>query len=365
MQPVDSEIMHLFVQGDCSEMAETLLITGGAGYIGTHSLVELIDAGMRPVVFDNFSNSVPESLRRVERITGVCVPVVQGDIRDAKALDAVFAHYAQEGHPVSCVVHFAALKAVGESVSQPVRYYDNNVHGTLVLLEAMQRAGVRRIVFSSSATVYGEPVSLPYTEDHRIAPTNPYGSTKAMVEQVLQDLCQADPDFTAVTLRYFNPIGAHPSGLIGEDPQGDPNNLFPYITRVAVGRLAALSVFGDDYPTVDGTGVRDYLHVVDLARGHVKAVEYCASNKGFVAINLGTGRGTSVFELVDAFVATTGRAVPRKVSGRRPGDIASAWADASKAQQLLGWNAEYSIEQMCEDGWRWQSSNPQGYGPAE
>ncbi len=346
-------------------MNETLLVTGGAGYIGSHSLVELIAAGMRPVVFDNFSNSVAESLRRVERITGTSVPLIEGDVRDGAALDAVFARYAALGQPVSCVVHFAALKAVGESVSQPLRYYDNNVHGTLVLLEAMKRAGVGRIVFSSSATVYGEPVSLPYTEDHRIAPTNPYGATKAMVEQILQDLCVADPSFSAVTLRYFNPIGAHPSGLIGEDPQGDPNNLFPYITRVAVGRLPTLSVFGDDYPTVDGTGVRDYLHVVDLARGHVKAVEYAASAQGFVAVNLGTGRGTSVLELADAFTRTTGQAVPRRMCARRPGDIASAWADASRAQQLLGWKAVHSIEEMCADGWRWQSANPQGYGSSK
>ena len=255
-------------------MTDRLLVTGGAGYIGSHALVELINAGMHPVVLDNFSNSVPEALSRVERITGTRIPVVEGDVRDAATLDALFKQYASEGNPISCVLHFAALKAVGESVAQPVRYYENNVYGTLVLLDAMQRAGVKRIVFSSSATVYGEPVSLPYTESHRIAPTNPYGSSKAMVEQVLQDVCQADPDFSAVTLRYFNPIGAHPSGLIGEDPQGDPNNLFPYITRVAIGRLPALSVFGADYPTVDGTGVRDYLHVVDLARpstGNVKS----------------------------------------------------------------------------------------------
>lgn len=337
-------------------------MTGGAGYIGSHALVELISAGMQPVVLDNFSNSVPEALSRVERITGTRIPVVKGDIRDAGTLDTLFRQYADEGTPISCVLHFAALKAVGESVAQPVRYYENNVHGTLVLLEAMERAGVRRMVFSSSATVYGEPISLPYTEDHPIAPTNPYGASKAMVEQVLQDVCRADPGFCAVTLRYFNPIGAHPSGLIGEDPQGDPNNLFPYITRVAVGRLATLNVFGDDYPTVDGTGVRDYLHVVDLARGHVSAVRYASTAQGFVAVNLGTGRGTSVLELADAFTRVTGQAVPRKISERRPGDIAAAWADPSRARELLGWAAVHSIEDMCADGWRWQSSNPQGYG---
>ena len=342
-------------------MTQTLLVTGGAGYIGTHTLVELINAGMRPIVLDNFANSVPEALRRVERITGQPVPFVQGDVRDAGTLDALFARCRDQGRPVGCVLHFAALKAVGESVAQPLRYYDNNVHGTVVLLQAMQRAGVRRIVFSSSATVYGEPESLPYTEDHRIAPTNPYGATKAMVEQVLQDVCRADPAFCAVTLRYFNPIGAHPSGLIGEDPQGDPNNLFPYITRVAVGRLPALNVFGADYPTPDGTGVRDYLHVVDLAHGHVKAVAHAASASGFVAINLGTGRGTSVLELADAFTRVTGRPVPRNVCARRPGDIAAAWADASLAETVLGWRARYTIDEMCEHGWRWQSANPQGY----
>lgn len=342
-------------------MKQTLLVTGGAGYIGSHTLVELIAAGMEPVVFDNFSNSVPEALRRVERITGREIPVVRGDVRDGAALDAVFADCRAQGRPVACVLHFAALKAVGESVAFPLRYYENNVHGTAVLLEAMQRADVKRIVFSSSATVYGEPDALPYIESHRIAPTNPYGSSKAMVEQILRDVCAADPSFSAVTLRYFNPIGAHPSGLIGEDPQGDPNNLFPYITRVAVGRLAALNVFGDDYATPDGTGVRDYLHVVDLARGHVKAVEYAAGTAGFVAVNLGTGRGTSVLELTDAFVRVTGRSVARKIGPRRPGDIAAAWADPSLARSLLGWTAVHTIDEMCADGWRWQSGNPQGY----
>lgn len=343
-------------------MTQTLLVTGGAGYIGSHTLVELIQAGMRPVVFDNFSNSSLEAVRRVERITNNRIELIEGDVRDARALDAAFASIAAEGTPVSCVLHFAALKAVGESVAQPLRYYDNNVHGTTVLLEAMRRAGVRRMVFSSSATVYGEPEALPYQEDHRIAPTNPYGATKAMVEQILQDVCVADPEFSAVTLRYFNPIGAHPSGLIGEDPQGDPNNLFPYITRVAVGRLPELAVFGNDYDTVDGTGVRDYLHVVDLARGHVKAVSYANSATGFVAVNLGTGNGTSVLELVEAFSRVTGRTIPRRISARRPGDIAQAWADPTLARTLLDWVATHSIDQMCADGWRWQSDNPQGYG---
>lgn len=343
-------------------MTQTLLVTGGAGYIGTHTLVELIHAGLRPIVFDNFSNSSLEAVRRVERITGREITLIQGDVRDAAALDAVFVESAASGAPVSCVLHFAALKAVGESVAEPVCYYENNVHGTIVLLQAMRRAGVARMVFSSSATVYGEPQALPYREDHRIAPTNPYGATKAMVEQILQDVCRADPKFSAVTLRYFNPIGAHPSGLIGEDPQGDPNNLFPYITRVAVGRLPELAIFGDDYATPDGTGVRDYLHVVDLARGHLKAVEYANTATGFVAVNLGTGSGTSVLELVGAFSRVTGRAIPRRISARRPGDIAQAWADPTLARTLLGWSATHTIEQMCADGWRWQSGNPQGYG---
>lgn len=342
-------------------MAQTLLVTGGAGYIGTHTLVELVAAGWQPLVFDNFSNSSRAGLERVARIVGREIPWVQGDVRDAAALDAVFAACADKGEPVGCVLHLAALKVVGESIDQPVRYYDNNVHGTLVLLEAMARAGVHRIVFSSSANVYGEPQALPYTESHRISPTNPYGRSKSMVETILRDVATADAQYSAVVLRYFNPIGAHPSGLIGEDPRGVPDNIFPFITRVAVGRLPELSVFGDDYPTPDGTGVRDYLHIVDLARAHVKAVERAMARPGWLVTNLGTGRGTSVLELVAAFEAASGRRVPCRMVPRRPGDIAEAWADPALAAAELGWTAEFGIQAMCADGWRWQSGNPQGY----
>ncbi len=340
----------------------TVLVTGGAGYIGSHTLVELLEAGLDVVVFDNFSNSHPEALRRVERITGRRFDVVEGDVRDGAALDDLFARQARNGRPISCVLHLAALKAVGESVSEPLMYYDNNVGGSVQLLQAMRRAGVERFVFSSSATVYGEPQQLPYTEEHPIAPTNPYGTTKAMVEQILRDECRARGNLHAVVLRYFNPIGAHASGLIGEDPRGEPNNLFPYITRVAARRLPVLRIFGDDYDTDDGTGVRDYLHVMDLALGHLKAIEYVAhSAPGFTAVNLGTGRGTSVRELVRTFMEVTGVDVPCRVVGRRPGDVASAWADPSLARRLLGWECRYDLRTMCADGWRWQSQNPQGY----
>lgn len=346
-------------------MAQSVLVTGGAGYVGTHTLVELLQAGLDIVVFDNFSNSCAAALARVERITGSVIRFVRGDVRDAHALDELFAQQKKRGAPVACVLHLAALKAVGESVSHPLEYYDNNVSGSIRLLQAMRRANVRQMVFSSSATVYGEPQALPYTEQHRIAPTNPYGATKAMVEQILKDECAADPAFSAVVLRYFNPIGAHASGLIGEDPQGDPNNLFPYITRVAVGRLPVLQIFGNDYPTVDGTGVRDYLHVMDLASGHLRAIEHAARAPGFTAVNLGTGRGTSVRELVDAFTRVTGHDVPCKVGARRPGDIAEAWADPSLARQLLHWHAKFDIQTMCADGWRWQAQNPYGYAAEE
>ncbi|MBU4612721.1 UDP-glucose 4-epimerase GalE [Achromobacter sp. GG226] len=342
-------------------MAQTLLVTGGAGYIGTHTLVELVAAGWQPLVYDNFSNGSREALARVARIVGREIPCIEGDVRDGAALDAVFAQCASAGAPVTCVLHLAALKVVGESIEQPVRYYDNNVQGTLVLLAAMERARVRRFVFSSSANVYGEPEALPYTEGHRISPTNPYGRSKSMVETVLRDVATADPSFSAVVLRYFNPIGAHPSGLIGEDPRGVPDNIFPYITQVAVGQLAALSVFGDDYPTPDGTGIRDYLHIVDLARGHVKAVEYAMAHPGWLVTNLGTGRGTSVLELVAAFEKASGRPVPCRIAPRRAGDIGEAWADPSLAARTLGWTAQYDIDTMCADGWRWQSGNPDGY----
>jgi UDP-glucose 4-epimerase len=344
-------------------MDRTLLVTGGAGYIGSHTLLALIAAGYRPLVLDNHSNSAPEVLRRVERLSGVAVEFILGDIRDGKLLDGLFQKAAESGNPVECVVHFAALKAVGESVANPLAYYDNNVGGTTTLLAAMDRAQVRHLVFSSSATVYGEPVELPYSEQHRIAPTNPYGWTKAMVEQVLKDWAATGNDRRAVALRYFNPIGAHASGLLGEAPQGTPNNLFPFITQVAVGKREKLMVFGNDYDTVDGTGVRDYLHVEDLADGHVRAVQYASrAADSFSAINLGTGRGTSVLQLVRAFEQASGKTIACAMQPRRPGDIASAWADPALAYRLLGWKAERSIEQMCADGWRWQSQNPDGYG---
>lgn len=340
----------------------TLLVTGGAGFLGSHTLVELMSRGYDVVVLDNFSNSAVEALRRVEFLTGREVPYVVGDVRDAAVLDALFARYQAGPAPIRVVVHFAALKAVGESVAQPLRYYDNNVHGSVVLCQAMRRAGVRRMVFSSSATVYGEPEALPYTESHRIAPTNPYGQTKAMVEQVLRDQCVADPDWGAVTLRYFNPIGAHPSGVLGEDPRDVPNNLFPYLTRVAIGKLPRLQVFGTDYATPDGTGVRDYIHVVDLARGHVAAVERALATPGFEPVNLGTGRGTSVLQLVEAFARASGVAVPWQPAPRRAGDIAAAWADVRRAAEVLGWRAELGVDAMCADGWRWQSRHPDGFG---
>lgn len=343
-------------------MTTSLLVTGGAGYIGSHTLIELIAAGYKPLVLDNFSNSSPEVLRRVQELSGQAVEFVEGDIRDESALVALFEKRRLDQRPVEAVIHFAALKAVGESVEKPVEYYSNNVSGTLSLLRAMDRCAVRQLVFSSSATVYGEPMSLPYTEDHPFAPTNPYGHSKAMVEQILIDWCQASSDRSAVALRYFNPIGAHPSGRIGEAPQGRPNNLFPFITQVAVGKRDRLSVFGDDYDTVDGTGVRDYLHVVDLATGHVRAVDYMArGGRGFRGINLGTGRGTSVLGLARTFERVTGQKIPYEILPRRSGDIAQAWADPTLAATLLGWHANRDIEEMCVDGWRWQSQNPDGY----
>jgi UDP-glucose 4-epimerase len=332
-----------------------LLVTGGAGYIGSHTMVELLAAGHEVVCLDNFCNSLPEAVRRVEEIAGRPVELVEGDVRDAQLLERVFRR------PVDAVIHFAALKAVGDSVAQPLEYYGNNVNGTVALLRAMVQAGVKRMVFSSSATVYGTPERLPLTEDAPIRATNPYGATKAMVEQMLRDLSVAEPTFSAVSLRYFNPIGAHPSGRIGEDPRDTPNNLFPYVTQVAVGKRERLSIWGNDWPTPDGTGVRDYLHVVDLALGHLRAVDYSVAHAGFTPINLGTGRGTSVLELVQAFERATGIAIPHTFAARRPGDIAACWADASLAQRLLGWHAERDIEQACADGWRWQQQNPEGY----
>lgn len=333
-----------------------LLVTGGAGYIGSHSIVEFVNAGHDVVCLDNYANSSSEALRRVTEITGRAFTVIEGDMRDAALLDRLFAEQAFDG-----VVHFAALKAVGESVAKPLAYYENNVGGTLVLLRAMEHAGVRRLVFSSSATVYGVPERLPLDEQAPLSATNPYGQTKLMVELALRDLARADRQWAIVNLRYFNPIGAHESGRIGEDPHDIPNNLFPFITQVAAGRREKLSVFGDDWPTADGTGVRDYLHVVDLARGHLRAFEFASTETGCHAINLGTGRGTSVLELVRAFEKATGRRVPYAIAPRRDGDVAECWADPSLAARQLNWRTELTVEQACADGWRWQSNNPNGY----
>jgi len=333
-----------------------LLVTGGAGYIGSHTAVALLEAGHEVVSLDNYSNSSPRALERVSRIAGRPLTAVEGDVRDAALLKRLFAQQPFDG-----VIHFAALKAVGESVSKPLAYYDNNVAGTLALLQAMQSAAVTCFVFSSSATVYGAPDELPITEQAPIRSTNPYGATKVMVEQMLRDLAAADAAWSVVSLRYFNPIGAHPSGEIGEDPNDIPNNLFPFICQVAAGRRERLAVFGNDWPTADGTGVRDYLHVADLAAGHLRAFDFARRRRGFTPVNLGTGRGVSVLQLVHAFEAATGRSIPFSIVERRPGDIAACWADPSAAARLLGWRAERSIEQACADGWRWQSRNPDGY----
>ncbi|EFF74262.1 UDP-glucose 4-epimerase [Achromobacter piechaudii ATCC 43553] len=338
-----------------------VLVTGGAGYIGTHTLIAMLAAGQRPLVLDNFSNGSREAVRRVEQLCGVPIALIEGDIRTPGLIERVLSDAARRGEPVQAVLHLAGCKAVGESVADPLKYYDNNVTGSMVLLRAMQEAGVARLVFSSSATVYGEPQCLPFTETHPLAPANPYGRTKLMVEEMLRDVCTAQPGFSAVTLRYFNPIGAHPSGQIGESPRDLPNNLFPYLTQVAVGRQPHLRVFGDDYDTVDGTGVRDYLHVMDLAQGHVQALAYGADHPGFVAVNLGTGRGTSVLELVRAFEQASGLRIPVQIVPRRPGDVARTWADPSLAESLLGWRSTYDVAAMCADGWRWQQGNPQGY----
>jgi UDP-glucose 4-epimerase len=333
-----------------------IFITGGAGYIGSHTCVELINAGHEVTVFDNFSNSQPEALARVERITGKKPLFVQGDIRDRSALVGAL---AQSG--ATAVIHFAGLKAVGESVEQPLRYYDNNVMGTLRLLEAMTECGVKKLVFSSSATVYGDPQYLPLNEDHPLSATNPYGQTKLVIENVLRDLFRSDPTWRISILRYFNPVGAHASGLIGEDPQGIPNNLLPFVAQVAVGRREYLNVWGADYDTPDGTGVRDYIHVVDLAAGHLKALERLREHQECLAINLGTGVGYSVIDMVKAFEKASGQAIAYKVADRRPGDIASCYADPSQALGKLGWRAQRSLEDMCTDAWRWQSKNPAGY----
>ncbi len=335
-----------------------ILVTGGAGYIGSHTCLELLDQGHRITVVDNLSNSTPESLRRVESLTGKKIELAVVDLRDRKGLRAVF----QDGiQPIEAVIHFAGLKAVGESVQKPLLYYQNNIVGTLCLCEVMAEFAVKNLIFSSSATVYGDPETVPITEDFPLSCTNPYGRTKLMIEEILHDICTADPQLNVVLLRYFNPVGAHPSGEIGEDPAGIPNNLTPYITQVAIGKLDTLSIYGDDYPTPDGTGVRDYIHVVDLARGHVKALKKITENPGIVTYNLGTGQGYSVKEMVSAFEKASGRKIACRIVGRRPGDIAACYADPSKASAELGWRAEYGLEEMCRDGWNWQRKNPEGY----
>lgn len=334
-----------------------ILVTGGAGYIGSHTVVELLQAGCDVIILDNLCNSSEESIKRVTKITGKAPMFVEGDIRDIELLRSIFS-----SHDISAVVHFAGLKAVGESVAKPLEYYDNNVYGTLTLLQVMKEFAVKRIVFSSSATVYGDPASVPIREDFPTGgTTNPYGTSKYMVERILADLCAADSEWSAVVLRYFNPVGAHKSGLIGEDPNDIPNNLLPYVAQVAIGRLAQLSVFGNDYNTPDGTGVRDYIHVVDLALGHLAALGKLARTTGFEAVNLGTGNGYSVLDMVAAFERASGRAVPYKIVARRPGDIATCYADPAYAQQSLGWRAERGLDEMMEDTWRWQSQNPNGY----
>jgi len=326
-----------------------LLVTGGAGYIGSHTCVELLAAGHDVTVFDNFCNSHAESLKRVERIAGRAPTLVRGDVRDGAALEGALRASAAEA-----VIHFAGLKAVGESVAQPLAYYDNNFVGTLRLLEAMRATGTRLLVFSSSATVYGDPQRLPLTEEHPLSATNPYGRSKLMIEDLLRDMAQADPAWRFAILRYFNPVGAHASGLIGEDPQGIPNNLMPYIAQVAVGRREFLNVWGNDYGTPDGTGVRDYIHVVDLACGHLAALERLRAHAGCLTANLGTGRGYSVLEMVAAFERASGRPVPYRIAPRRAGDVAACWADPSKAQQVLGWQATRGLEEMCASAWAFQ-----------
>ncbi|WP_428236806.1 UDP-glucose 4-epimerase GalE [Gracilimonas sp.] len=333
-----------------------VLVTGGAGYIGSHTVLELLNEGHQVIVVDNLSNSSEEALKRVKDITGKQLTFYKEDLLNKNALDQIFSD-----HEIDSVIHFAGYKAVGESVEKPLMYYNNNITSTLYLCELMKKHGVKSIVFSSSATVYGDPHEVPITEDFPLSATNPYGRTKLFIEYILKDLHVADESWNIALLRYFNPVGAHKSGLIGEDPNDIPNNLMPFVSQVAVGKLEQLSVFGDDYPTPDGTGVRDYIHVVDLAIGHLKALEKLTSDPGLVIYNLGTGKGTSVLEMVKAFEKASGKEVPYKITPRRPGDIAACYADPSKAEDELGWTAERGIEEMCRDAWKWQSENPNGY----
>ena len=332
------------------------LVTGGAGYIGSHTSILLIEAGYDIVIFDNFSNASLLAHQRVENIVGKKIPLFEGDIRNKEDLNAVFAKY-----DIKSVIHFAGLKAVGESVEKPLKYYDNNVVGTLTLCEVMQAHGCKSIIFSSSATVYGDPERTPITEDFPLSATNPYGRSKLMIEEILRDLYVSDPTWQVILLRYFNPVGAHISGDIGEDPSGIPNNLMPFIAQTAVGKRESLSVFGDDYDTIDGTGVRDYIHVMDLAEGHVKALKVLPVIHEVITINLGTGKGYSVLEMVQAFEDASGRPVPYHIAPRRAGDIATCYADAKYAKKILDWEANRGIEEMCVDTWRWQSQNPNGY----
>ena len=333
-----------------------ILVTGGAGYIGSHTVIELLNQGHAVTVVDNLCNSKEESLRRVQEIAGRSIVFHKVDLLDRAALDAVFAQARYDA-----VIHFAGLKAVGESVQKPLEYYHNNITGTLVLLDVMRKHGVKTLVFSSSATVYGIPKSVPLREDAPLSATNPYGQTKLMIEQMLRDLAIADPEWGIALLRYFNPVGSHVSGRIGEDPNGIPNNLMPYVAQVAVGKLPNLRIYGSDYPTRDGTGVRDYIHVVDLALGHLAALDNLAKKSSLITVNLGTGRGTSVLEMVHSFEKASGRKVPYELAARRSGDVAECYADPALAFQLLGWKADRGVDEMCADQWRWQSQNPKGY----
>lgn len=334
----------------------SILVTGGAGYIGSHTCVKLLEAGHDIVVIDNLSNSSREAVLRVGKLTGREFPFYCEDLRDREALERIF-----RAHPISGVVHFAGYKAVGESVAEPLKYYENNLFSTISLLNAMREHGVRKLVFSSSATVYGNPETVPIGEDHPLSATNPYGRTKLMIENILRDLYASNPAWNIALLRYFNPIGAHPSGDIGEDPNGIPNNLVPYIAQVAIGKLDKVRVFGGDYPTADGTGVRDYVHVDDLAEGHLAALNKLDQNCGLQVYNLGTGKGYSVLEVIDAFSKAVGRAIPYEITERRPGDIAACYADPEKARLELSWSAKRDLQEMCRDSWNWQQKNPKGY----
>ncbi len=339
-----------------------ILVSGGAGYIGSHTCVELLAAGYDIVVADNYYNSCPEALARVKKIAGKDFRFVEADMTDKDTVEKIFA----ENEDIDCVIQFAAYKAVGESVSKPIEYYSNNLACTLNILDVMRRHNCHNIIFSSSATVYGDPASVPIREDFPVGgTTNPYGTTKVFTERILTDCCHADPELNVALLRYFNPIGAHPSGLIGEDPNGIPNNLVPYIAKVAVGKLEKVHVFGNDYPTPDGTGVRDYIHVVDLARGHVAAIKKLEQKPGLFICNLGTGHGYSVLDVINAFSKACGKEIPYVIDPRRPGDIAECWCDPSKAKRELGWEAQYGIEEMCAHSWNWQSHNPDGYKTAK